>query len=57
MHYAAENGYDNVAFINGAQSAERYDLSKQIGSVSFTRNAHGVGKVSRDEGPGMLSAV
>lgn len=30
---AVEGGYDKVAFINGEQSAERYDLSKQIDSV------------------------
>lgn len=27
---AAQEGYDRVAFVNGQQSAERYDLSKQI---------------------------
>lgn len=27
---AAQEGYDKVAFVNGEQSAERYDLSKQI---------------------------
>jgi len=31
--YAAENGYDKVAFVNGEQSADRYDLSKQIKQV------------------------
>jgi hypothetical protein len=36
MHYAAENGYDNVAFINGMQSADRYDLSKQIGEIHYS---------------------
>lgn len=34
--YAAENGYDKVAFVNGDQSAERYDLSKQIDKVEYT---------------------
>lgn len=32
---AVDEGYDRVAFINGAQSADRYDLSKQIESVSW----------------------
>lgn len=36
IRYAAENGYDKVAFVNGAQSAERYDLSKQISKVGVT---------------------
>jgi hypothetical protein len=33
IRYAAENGYDKVAFINGEQSADRYDLSKQVDAV------------------------
>jgi hypothetical protein len=36
--YASENGYDKVAFINGDQSADRYDLSKQINKISVSRN-------------------
>jgi outer membrane biosynthesis protein TonB len=35
MVMAAEGGYDKVAFVNGEQSAERYDLSKQVGSVRW----------------------
>lgn len=34
--YAAENNYDKVAFVNGDQSAERYDLSKQIDKLEYT---------------------
>ena len=30
MVMAGEGGYDKVAFVNGDQSAERYDLSKQV---------------------------
>lgn len=33
MVMAAEGGYDKVAFVNGDQSAERYDLSKQVSSL------------------------
>lgn len=33
MIMAAEGGYDKVAFINGEQSAERYDLSKQVDKI------------------------
>lgn len=32
---AAEGGYDRVAFVTGAQSAERYDLSKQIDKLEW----------------------
>lgn len=35
MVMASEEGYDRVAFVNGEQSADRYDLSKQISKVSF----------------------
>jgi predicted GNAT family acetyltransferase len=30
MVMAAEGGYDKVAFVNGEQSADRYDLSKRV---------------------------
>lgn len=30
MRYAADNGFQKIAFVNGEQSADRYDLSKQI---------------------------
>ncbi len=32
---AAEGGYDRVAFVNGDQSAERYDLSKQVDRIDY----------------------
>jgi hypothetical protein len=32
---AADEGYDRVAFVNGEQSAERYDLSKRIAKVTY----------------------
>jgi hypothetical protein len=35
IRYAAENGYDKVAFVNGEQSADRYDLSKRISNVAY----------------------
>jgi GNAT superfamily N-acetyltransferase len=35
MVMAAEGGYDKVAFVNGEQSAERYDLSKQVDEISW----------------------
>jgi hypothetical protein len=33
MVMAAEGGYDKVAFVNGDQSADRYDLSKQVDKI------------------------
>lgn len=35
--HAAENGYDKVAFINGEQSAARYDLSKQVSEIAYNK--------------------
>ncbi len=39
IRYAAEGGYDKVAFANGEQSADRYDLSKQIDEIRYLRNS------------------
>lgn len=38
---AVQGGYDKVAFVTGQQSAERYDLSKQIESMEITRLGDG----------------
>lgn len=35
VQYASENGYDQIAWTTGEQQAERYDLSKQVRSVSW----------------------
>ncbi len=32
---AVDGGYDRVAFVNGQQSADRYDLSKQISAFNY----------------------
>ena len=32
---AVEGGYDKVAFVNGEQSADRYDLSKQVDEIGY----------------------
>ena len=37
LRYAAENGYDRVAWLNGQQQAERYDLSKNINFISYNK--------------------
>jgi len=38
MAYAAANGYAKVAFVNGEQSADRYDLSKQVSYISYAHD-------------------
>lgn len=37
MAYAAENGFDRIAWTTGEQQAERYDLSKQIDKIQWTK--------------------
>lgn len=41
LRYAVDNGYDGIAWTTGEQQAERYDLSKQVKSISWSpaRNA------------------
>lgn len=41
LRYAAENGFDKVAWTKGNQQAERYDLSKQIDYIDAQRNDNG----------------
>lgn len=36
IRYAAENGYDRIAWTTGQQQADRYDLSKQVDSIVYT---------------------
>lgn len=38
---AVEGGYSKVAFVNGEQSADRYDLSKQIQSIKAEMDTDG----------------
>ena len=39
LRYAAENGYDKLSFIDGAETANRYDLSKKISEVMYNETA------------------
>ena len=41
VRYAAENGFDKIAFVNGKQSADRYDLSKKIATLKVIKNMDG----------------
>lgn len=38
---AVDEGYDRVAFVTGEQSADRYDLSKQVDSIVWHKNGDG----------------
>jgi len=42
---AVDGGYDRVALINGEQSAERYDLSKQVSAIDYWKNDDGTFRV------------
>jgi hypothetical protein len=35
LRWAAENGFDKVAWTTGEQQAERYDLSKQVSQIEY----------------------
>lgn len=37
LRYAADNGFDRIAWTTGEQQADRYDLSKQVSSIDYTR--------------------
>lgn len=37
IRWAAENGFDRIAFTTGDQQAERYDLSKQVEWIKITK--------------------
>jgi hypothetical protein len=70
IRYAAENGYDRIAFVNGEQSSARYDLSKQVSDltakkwddsgkvgITFTDkngNTHVAGEFKPDELEGVI---
>lgn len=41
LRYAAENGYDRVAWTPGEMQAKRYDLSKQVKAIYYKKNADG----------------
>jgi hypothetical protein len=41
IRYAAENGFDKIAWVTGEQSADRYDLSKQVENIIATPKQDG----------------
>jgi len=48
---AVDGGYDKVAFVNGQQSADRYDLSKSVDSIKWRPNGAGGGRTVNIEIP------
>jgi len=38
ISYAAENGFDRVAWTTGEQQADRYDLSKQVDKIVYVKD-------------------
>jgi predicted RNA methylase len=45
IRYAADHGFDRVAFVNGEQSAARYDLRQQVSRIIYEKNADGTFKI------------
>ena len=54
IRWAAENGFDKVAWTTGEQQAERYDLSKQIGELAYWRDGDQYGLSAVDSRGDML---
>jgi len=48
LNYAADNGYDSIAITPGAEQASRYDLSKQINTISWTKRNDGLYGIETD---------
>ncbi len=56
IRWAAEHGYDQIAWTPGNVQADRYDLSKHISEIHFSRTSGGVGRAPSEMGPGTLEA-
>ena len=48
LNYAADNGYDSIAITTGAEQAKRYDLSKQINTISWNKQSDGLYNIEAD---------
>lgn len=53
LRYAVENGFDRIAWTNGEQQADRYDLSKQFNNVSVIPNGDGTYIVAGHDNEGL----
>ena len=45
LRHAAENGYDKLAWIDGEETAFRYDLSKQVDALMYLKRNNGSYKI------------
>lgn len=51
IRWAVDNGFEKVAWTTGEEQAQRYNLEKHIGRVTFTDNTSGgIGKASLEGG-------
>lgn len=48
IRFAAENGYDGVMVVNGEMVKQRYDLSKKLHSLDYTKNHDGTFDIAGD---------
>lgn len=49
IRYAAENGFDRIAWATGEQQSNRYDLSKQVDAIRWYANSDGTYNISYDK--------
>ncbi len=57
LRYAADNGYEKVAWTTGAQQAARYDLSKQIGEMAYWKDGEEIGISALDTNGKMIDSL
>jgi hypothetical protein len=50
IRWAAENDFDAIGWTTGEQQAERYDLSKQVGEISYDPTVNGGTLIADDVG-------
>ena len=55
LRYAAENGYDRLAWTTGTQQNERYDLSKQVDQIGAVKNRNGTYGINAQTPQGMVT--
>jgi hypothetical protein len=49
IRWAAENGFERIAWTTGDQQAERYDLSKQVSEIAYWKSGDEYGLVASDK--------
>jgi predicted transposase YbfD/YdcC len=55
IRYAAENGFDRIAWTTGTQQADRYDLSRVLSKVHWYENEDGSIKIEGDQKDGGIA--